>query len=234
MSAQLAGEMAIGAAARRVLLLVGSAKPRHSSTSEMLGRELLERLVARGHEGDVAWAHVNGSAREALVESLDACDLVLLATPLYFDGLPSHVLALLEAVRDHRRRFPLAPSLAMAAILNCGTPDAHQADSALAMCALAARDARLGWRGGLAFGEGDAIGGRELASIGERGYAAAMDVAADALARDAAILPEAAALAARPLMPEGRYTLLGNAGWLVTARRNNALLRLRDRPYDRE
>lgn len=232
MSAHLAGEMAIGAAARRVLLLVGSAKPRHSSTSEALGRELLARLEARGLETDVAWAHVNGAARAALVESLDVCDLLILATPLYFDGLPSHVLAFLEAVRNHRRRFPLAPSLAFGALLNCGTPDAHQADSAMQMCALAARDARLGWRGGLAFGEGDAIGGRDLSAIGDRGYGTAIDAAADALARDMLIPGEAAALAARPLIPEGRYTLLGNAGWLVTARRNKALLRLRDRPYE--
>lgn len=214
-----------------VLVLVGSPKPRGSSTSESLGRMLLERLGTRGVEGRVAYAHAAGTNPDSLLAAAYAVDLIVLATPLYFDALPSGIVQALGRLAAHRRAHD-SPALALAALVNCGTPDARQAEPALRMCALAARDAGLQWLGGLAFGEGDAIGGRHPSRLGTERLVAALDLAAEALALGQPVPDEAVAIAAQPLMPEGRYALLVNTGWLMSAGRNRALLRVADRPME--
>lgn len=209
-------------AIRKVVLVVGSAKPRGTSSSESLGRALLATMARGGVETAVLHAHtVSGDMRE-VIDVLEGCDLLVLASPLYFDALPSQVVTLLQRVGAWRRALLTAPPMSFAAMLNCGTPDAHQADAAIAMCGLAAREALLHWCGGMAFGEGDAIGPERVTG--------AIEIAASGLLQGAAIPLAAQKLAATPMIPEGRYALLRNASWLLLAQRNKALLRIADRP----
>ena len=220
------------AAVRRTVLVVGSAKPRGTSTSEALGRALLNHLADRGAEAVVVYAHqVEGDLADVRL-ALHDCDLLVLASPLYFDALPSQVVSLLSRIAGWRESLVSPRPMGFAAILNCGTPDAHQADAAVAMCGLAARAARLAWRGGIAVGEGDAIRGRDPKSLGTERVTAALELAAEALATGGAVPLDAQRLAAMPLMPEGRYALLNNAGWLIDASRHKALLRIGDRPME--
>jgi hypothetical protein len=220
------------ASVRRAVLVVGSAKPRGTSTSESFGRALLGHLEARGAETAVVYAHqVDGDLADVRL-ALHDCDLLVLASPLYFDALPSQVVSLLARIADWRGSLVSPRPMGFAAILNCGTPDAHQADAAIAMCGLAARAARLAWRGGMAVGEGDAIRGREPASLGAGRVTDALALAAEALATGGAVPLDAQRLAAVPLMPEGRYALLSNAGWLIDASRHKALLSIGDRPME--
>jgi hypothetical protein len=119
------------------------------------------------------------------------------------------------------------------AIANCGFPEARHCDVALAICRQFAREAGFAWAGGLALGAGGAINGRPLAQAGgmARNVTAALDAAADALARGETLSPEIEAQMRQPLMPRGLYRLAGNAGWLMTARRNGVLRRLGARPF---
>lgn len=217
---------------RRAVLVVGSAKPRGTSSSEALGRAMLAAFERHGVSTHVLYAHqVSGDMHE-VIEALAGCDLLLLASPLYFDALPSPVVSLLQRIAAWRRELISPPRMAFATMLNCGTPDAHQADAAVAMCGLAARELSAAWCGGLAFGEGDAIGGRDPASLGTDRVLGAIEMAAAALLQGTAVPLQAQKIAARPLIPEGRYSLLQNAGWLLLARRNKALLRIADRPME--
>ena len=213
----------------QAILLVGSAKPRGRSSSEALGRALLGRLANHGVGGVVVHAHVTITDTRYGLDVLEGCDLLVLATPLYFDALPAQVVELLQRLVVHRAAAT-APPMALATIINCGTPDAHQADAARAMCALAAREARLDWRGALAFGQGEAISGQHPGRTGAEPHAESLEMAAAALARGNPIPREAIELAARPLLSEARYALVGNAGWLLRARRRGALLRMGARP----
>jgi hypothetical protein len=214
---------------RQAILLVGSAKPRGRSSSETLGRALLARLARHDVAGVVVHAHLTIADTRYGLDVLEGCDLLVLATPLYFDALPAQVVALMQRLVEHRASSD-APPMALAALINCGTPDAHQADAARAMCALAAREARLDWRGALAFGQGEAISGQHPGRTGAEPHGEALELAAAALARGEPIPPEAVERAARPLLPEARYALVGNAGWLLRARRSGALLRMGARP----
>ena len=59
----------------------------------------------------------------------------------------------------------------------------------------------------------------------------ALDLAAIALAAGEPVPAKAAALMARPILPLQAYKLIGDLGWLMQARHNHALTRLRARPF---
>jgi hypothetical protein len=218
------------------LLLVGSAKPAGESTSEALGGYLAQRLQEHGLA--TATMHVahalRTEARTAeLLAAVDAAGIVILAFPLYVDGLPYLVTAALERIAAHRRARPAPAPAAFLAIANCGFPEAAHNATALAICREFAGEAGFAWAGGLALGEGGAISGRPLAQVSgmARNAVAALDLAAAALAAGEPVPEEAVELTARPFIPAAAYTLMGDLGWLMLAGRNHVLTRLGAQPF---
>jgi hypothetical protein len=222
---------------RTALLLVGSAKPAGESTSEALGGFLAQHLQQHGIE--TATMHVahalRTEARTAeLLAAVDAAGLVILAFPLYVDGLPYLVTRALERIAAHRRAHPTPVPAAFLAIANCGFPEAAHNTIALSICRQFAEEAGFAWAGGLALGEGGAISGRPLAEGNgmARNVVVALDRTAAAMAAGEPAPEEAVELMARPFIPATAYMLMGDLGWLMLAVRNRALMRLGARPFD--
>jgi hypothetical protein len=220
----------------KALLLVGSAKVSGASTSESLGRYLIDRLERNGVT--TLFQPVNRSAGGKSTELLAAladADLFILATPLYVDSFPYLVIRTLEGIEEARAYGPTPRPCALATIINCGFPEAAQCETALAMAKLFARRARFEWAGGLALGQGTAIDGKPLEALGglTRHVRAALDLAATALTDGQSLPAEAIAEMARPLMPSRLYTLAGNFGWRRQASRNQVHGRIGARPFDR-
>jgi hypothetical protein len=224
---------------KNALLLVGSAKPAGQSTSEVLGSYLAQKLAERDSAFttmQVARAMRTEERTAALLAAVDAAHIVILAFPLYVDGLPYLVTQALEQIAAHRAgetdiRHPL-----FLAIANCGFPEVRHNEVALATCEQFAAAAGFRWAGGLSLGEGGAISGRSLAEVGGMAHnvVAALDLAAAALAAGKPVPTEAVALMARPFIPASAYMLMGDLGWLMEARRNRALTRLAARPFGKE
>jgi hypothetical protein len=221
---------------KTALFLIGSAKPAGESTSEALATYLAQRLEQQCVP--TAIAHVARVLRTEtrtveLLQAVDAADLFVLAFPLYVDALPYLATAALERIAAHRLTQPSPTPAAFLAIANCGFPEAHHNDTALAVCEQFAAAAGFCWAGGLALGAGGAINGRSLAQAGGlvRHVVRALDLAAAALAAGQPAPPEAVALLARPMMPLRAYTFVGDLGWRMQARRHGAYRRLRARPF---
>jgi len=230
----------------KALLLLGS--PRKKSTSRVLGRTLLSGLAARGWETGELRLHglldvQEGRAR--LLGETASADLIVLAAPVYVDALPAPVMHALEFLAgepgqagkgegagDAGRAAGGKPRR-LAAIFNCGFPEASHNDISLSACRLFARDAGLGWAGGLGVGGGGAVGGRPLAERGRlfARLTRALDMAAEALAAGRDIPDEAVRLAASPAVPGFLYILMAEAGWIASAWRSKSLSRLGARPY---
>lgn len=218
----------------RAILLVGSAKPAGESTSEALGRHLLDRLA----EGDVTTSIVRVSharrddAERRLLEEVDASDLFVLSAPLYVDALPYLVTRALERIAARRAERSDPPPGRFAAILNCGFPESRHTRTALDIARAFARRAGLEWAGGLGLGGGEAIGGRPLASVGRMGRNAsrALDLAADALLEGRSIPLEAVDRMAKPLVPGRLYTAIAGRRWRRAAARHGVGDRLDARP----
>lgn len=220
--------------ARRAVLLVGSARPRGTSTSEALGGYLLDRLAAGGFETDVF--HVGRCQRpekeRRLLRAVDGADLFVLATPLYVDSLPYLVTRCCERMVAHRAGLPERSSVRFLALVNCGFPEWEQTRTALDICRVFARKAGFVWSGGLGLGGGEAIRGRRLEDLGRRArhVRGGLDLAATALLSDRVVPEEAQALLGRPLIPSRLYTIVGTIRWLRTARRHGALRKMRATP----
>jgi hypothetical protein len=222
------------------LLLVGSGKASGTSTSEALGRYLLDRLADSGMATSVL--NVNRTRRqtedERLLGVLATADLFVVATPLYVDSLPYLLTRQLEVVCAARTGTSAHETrlCRMVALVNCGFPEAAQCQTAIAILRAFARRARFEWAGGLALGEGGAVDGRRIEALGAmgRGVRTALEITAGALAIGEAVPQRAVDLLARPMMPRSVYVLMANRGWRRQAAHSHVKDRLADRPYDRE
>ncbi len=218
-----------------VLLLVGSAK-RPRSTSESLGTYLGERLGERGFETETLLLHralKSDESRAELLAATDRADVLVIAFPLYVDSLPYLVIRAMEIVAQHRQARGEGKKQRLVAIVNCGFPEAHQNDTALAICRQFAREAGFEWAGGLALGGGEAINGKSLSQVKgmARNVTKSLDLTADALTEGQPVPQEAAEAMATPITPAWAYALLGGMGWKRRAKKHGTQKKLRDRPY---
>jgi hypothetical protein len=222
---------------KTALLLIGSAKPAGESSSESLGGYLAWGLKERGiATRTVHLAHALRTEERTndLLNAVDASDIVVMAFPLYVDGVPYLATRALERIAARRRnRISTAPTTLLA-IANCGFPEAAHNATALEICRQFSEEAGFAWAGGLAMGAGGFVSGRPLAQLSGmvNNVLTALDMVAEALAAGEPAPEEAAALMARPIIPSSAYTWMGNLGWMMTARRNRVLTRLGARPFD--
>ena len=223
----------------KVLLLIGSAKQQGRSTSESLGGYLCDRLDEYGWGTQTLYVHraLRSEARtRAMLDAVDAPDLVVLATPLYVDSLPYLTTVALERIAAHRVAEDASSSTRFVAIVNCGFSEAAHNDVALAICRQFAHAAKLEWAGGLSMGGGGVVHGVPLTEHGGRatGIRRALDLATEALVAGQSVPDEAAELLAKPVIPHRLYTTMGNLGWYRTAWKLGTYRHLRDRPFARQ
>ncbi|MCC7055283.1 MAG: flavodoxin family protein [Gemmatimonadaceae bacterium] len=219
----------------RAMLLIGSAKPHGTSTSESLGSVLLERLALHGL--DVSMRYVQREAHDAaslhaFASAVRAHDLLIVAAPVYIDALPALVTRALEAILSDRQGDAEPPPLTVAMVLNCGFPESRHASVARTIGALFARRARARWAGALQLGGGGAIHGEKLSAAGRivHHLPPLLEDAAASLASGRSLTAAVRDGFRQQLMPTTLYMAAGDAGWLWTASHEGALTRLWERP----
>jgi hypothetical protein len=218
------------------LVLVGSAKkPR--STSEALCSHLMARLTERGCTTESLSVHTSHRSRdslETLLDTVDRCDLLVLAFPLYIDSLPALLTRTMELIASRREGRKRESRQRLIAIVNNGFPEAEQNAVALRICRRFASETGFEWAGGLALGGGEAINGRSLTeSKGmARNVVSSLDLAAEALAAGEPVPDRAVRLMAKPIIWSRIYTWIGTRGWRRRASNHGVADRLRDQPYE--
>jgi multimeric flavodoxin WrbA len=220
---------------KKALLLIGSPKVTRS-TSESLGTYLLDKIRERGAETEklmIAPAVKTDNGIDGLLKALDRSDLIILAFPLYIDSLPYPVIKALELIALHWQKTGGAGKRRLAAICNCGFPEAKHTDTALAICRQFTRETGIKWAGGLGLGGGEYIDGRHLNERGGmvRNIKRSLEITADTLSRGEAVPEEAIKLMSKRLMPVWLYLLVGGLGWKGRAWKNKALAKIHDKPY---
>jgi hypothetical protein len=174
------------------------------------------------------------SVRELLFE-VDSADIVIFALPPYVDSLPSPVVKAMELIADHRKKMTHGYSPRLLTIVNCGFPEAHHNDVAIAICRRFAQETGLRWAGGLGLGGGQAIKGQRLDRRGGlvriRNIKKSLDLAAAAILEGRDVPEEAVQLMAKPLISTWMYILIGEFGWRRQAERNGGGKELHARPY---
>jgi multimeric flavodoxin WrbA len=225
-----------GAQIKEALLLVGSPRGLKSS-SFALGSYLTERLSNAGVRVRTVTAIAALRSPEGMRElsvALGSADLVVVAFPLYIDSLPAPLTRVLEEAASGASRSR-AQGARLAAIVNCGFPEAAHNRIALAICRNFARRAGFIWAGGLSMGAGEGmIHQQPLVESGGQTMPIrrALDMTADALMSGKPVPRDAAAIMAKSIIPERLYLLIGKLGWMLRARKLGGLGRMRARPYE--
>ncbi|MBK7317855.1 NAD(P)H-dependent oxidoreductase [Candidatus Villigracilis affinis] len=225
---------AVATPVRRALLLVGSPRTR-KSTSASLGGYLFDQLNRLGVEIETMQIYTSLNSQErmkTMYEAVDRADLIVLAFPLYVDSLPAPVISALEKINQHCLGKPSRARFA--AIANCGFPEAHHNDTALAVCAEFASSNGLEWMGSLALGGGEGlVHGVPLAEMDGRAIPIkrSLDLAAEALASGQPIPQSARDLLAKPVIPNWLYKMFGGFGWKQQAKQYGVQDQLKARPY---
>ena len=219
---------------RRALLLVGSPRTRKSS-SNSLGSYLFDQLAQKSIQTETIYLHTvlrSPEKMNALFAAVESADLVLLAFPLYVDSLPAPVIEALERIAAQRTKTPTRKLFA--AIANCGFPEAHHNDTALAICETFTRQAGFEWAGSLALGAGEGmVHGAALNEMDGRAIPLkkALELAAEALAQGQAIPQAAQAFLAKPFIPGWLYRWMGGFGWKQQAKGWGVEKSLKRQPY---
>ncbi|HEY3497817.1 MAG TPA: NAD(P)H-dependent oxidoreductase [Polyangiaceae bacterium] len=235
LSAARPGPLPAFAPVRNAALLVGSAKPKGSSASELLAREVARLLAAEGvtcsfhragefvHENDASLA----AARE-----IAAADLFVLCSLLYVDSFPAlvtHALELVSRVRAERRDALFVP------LVQCGFPEPEHIRTALRVARHFAASAGYHYAGGLPLGAGSLVTPERSLAEGHpplQHVARALRLAVPALAAGESVPEGALQQILKPAMPDAIYRMAGTAGFRLEARRRGASQSdLRARPF---
>ena len=204
-------------------VLVGSPKPKGTSTSEQIARAFVRHLATAGVACDLHFASEFVHERPASVAQAAAiarADLFLLATPLYVDALPAlttHALELVATARAHTTK----PSL-FVPVINCGFPEPEHVRTALRITRHFAHAAHYVFAGALPLGAGGVVAGRSLED--PHGpvvhVARAIELASAALAIGHPVPGDALEQMLRAPLPDFLYRFAGDLGFRLEAHRH--------------
>lgn len=198
----------------KIVLLNGSPKAKNESASAAL----LEELNALLTEAEVSsFAAHKPALDEAALPSIEQAQALVLAFPLYVDGVPSHILYCMEQIQNYfkDKKHPLT----VYTIINCGFFEGHQAAVALEITA--------NWcaRCGFAWGQGAGVGGGGMllflknvpSGCGPRkNISAALNTMADNILNGRSASP----IFTSPNFPRFLYKMSAESGWRQTVKVN--------------
>lgn len=184
-----------------IAFLNGSPKAAGSTTEKLL--LLLQECLADE-------TIISLSARTLTFDNLADCETLVIAFPLYVDGLPSHLLRYLEA---YAAACPKAKRVY--ALAHCGFYEGKQCHLALEMVAHFCAHTRMTYAGGAALGA--ALLTDTLPAPLTKPFFQTLETLAQAIRTKQALLPEAYA---QPKMPRRMYICAGNFRWRQEAKHN--------------
>jgi hypothetical protein len=200
----------------------------------------MEKLAEKGVQWETAYTYrltKSAEKQEQFLDAVDRADILVLASPLYIDSIPSYTIKAMESVNERRKSQNDARTQSLFVIINCGFPEASQNKVALLIYRQFARELDIEWAGGAMIGWGMAIGSRPLKDIGGmvRNLKKGLDLAADALVEHKSVPEEVETLTSKPFLPIFLVKFLtvrfGKFFWNKEAKKNEATKHMYDRPY---
>ncbi len=156
-----------------------------------------------------------GGLKAPAAADFRGADALVLAFPLYVDGIPGHLLGMLEALEPDLR--VLAPEAKVYAVINCGFFEAGQCAHAMELLRHWCRRAGLCWGRGVCVGGG---GMANAAPLGRGGPLSPIARALDALAASVLSGGLGEDILAQPALPRRLYVAAAHLGWNKTGRKN--------------
>ena len=205
----------------KIGLICGSPKPKRSGSRAALN-ELRRNLSPSAEVVEVSFSGSNPEDKHLL--GLCACQTLVVACPVYVDGLPGHLLSCLEVLEHTLSIAPARVQMAYG-VVNCGFYEAGQTAPALEMLAHWSRRAGLIWGGGLGLGGGGMLADESGLPMGKgpkKDMAKALRVLAHNLENGRSVEDAFA----WPNLPRLAYQAAAQFGWRQSIKRNG--LRAKD------
>lgn len=203
----------------KIALINASPKPRDSASGLLL--EALKPLL--GDRCDLFEARPGLNAPPEIMERLSACDALLFASPLYVDGLPSHLLRYLELWEGWLSAHP-CPDMRIYAIVNCGFYEGEQNAPALEMLEHWCLRAGLVWGQGIGVGAGPMLAALKNVPLGQ-GPKKSLGAALEALAENTTHGGSGANMFVTANFLRFAYRLAAQSQWRRQGRRNGLSVR---------
>ncbi len=192
-----------------ILFLDGSPKAQNSASVHFL--KGLEPLLT---QATVFWHNARNETPEAMAMAMEKSDALVIAFPLYVDGIPSHLLYMLEAIEPLFKHS--GASIPVYALCNAGFYEASQTRLAFQML--------QNWceKSGLTWGTGVGIGGGGMAMAAPVGQGPFAKLGVEF--KNLALLIQSGASAqsafTQPSFPRFLYISMAHMGWRSQARKN--------------
>jgi len=203
----------------KIVAINGSPKGEASNSTDVI------KLIKGMMDQSIEWSVVSQireyrQSDEATLERMAAADALLLAFPLYVDGIPGSLMQLLSRYEAFRARTGARPQR-VCAVANCGFHEGTQNATALKLVAHWCESAGLDWRGGVGIGTGEMI--KALANVpSEAGIRkpviGALRQVADALSAEDGRIDRPTFT--QHAFPWTLYKLAGELGWRQQAKAN--------------
>lgn len=193
-----------------ILFLDGSPKNQNSASSHLL-KGLSDML---GDIGNINWCHARSNNASEVADSIIASDALVIAFPLYVDGIPSHLLSFLEGMELCLKARASQPRVYV--ICNAGFYDSRQTCIALDMMKVWCEKSKLSWGQGLGAG----AGGMVFSSPLGRGPMANLGRALSALAQAIRNGEQGQDIFVEPNFPRFLYKEMAHMGWRLQAKQN--------------
>lgn len=206
----------------KIVAINGSPKGTVSNSMELIS---LTRERVPGAEWHVVSSIAEWRKPGGAIDALLSADVILVAFPLYVDGMPASLMALLERFAGARKGGePKRCSLYAAA--NCGFYEGKQNGVALEILGHYARANGLEWRGGIGIGTGEMIS--HMKNMSERSpirkpVIRAIDALSSAISADRPL--DGSPLFTQHGFPEFAFKLAGESGWRSMIKKNGKLAR---------
>ena len=192
----------------KVCMINGSPKLKDSASGLFL--EALERKL--GNENEFNHIDTASADLQELMDSARGSDAIVIAFPLYIDGIPSHLLRMLHAAEPYIAE--ISPNAKLYGIALNGFYEGVQNQTALDMLR------NFCERAGLSWGQGAGIGASPMVHAIPVGIGLnkKMGAALDVLAGNIISKQSSEDIFAQTGMPRFLYVMGGNMGWKRQAR----------------
>lgn len=146
-----------------IVMINGSPKVKENNSQYFLSE--VEKLIQK--DNDILTFKIdNVSKYPKAIDAILNCDRLIIAFPLYVDGIPSHLLRLLEeceecANRQNKKAIPVY------AIVNCGFYEGKQNHLAIQMIENWCKRVNFTWVQGVGIGGGEMLGSLQSTPLGK-------------------------------------------------------------------
>lgn len=193
----------------KIALVNGSPKIKES-TSELILNAVRQRL---GDSHEFSICNTINSDKLHILDKLRDCNVIVVAFPLYVDGIPSHFLRLLDEIKGNMNA--IAPGAIVFAISNNGFYEGCQNALALNMMESFCRCSGLKWGQGIGAGAGGMV---NVASAGQ-GPMKNLGLVLDKLAENILNSCSGENQFIEPNFPRFLYKAAAHSGWKSQARK---------------